>query len=144
MPQSMSSYHSVPELTHEPSPASPHSTTDSALSLPYHSPMTATSMPGDIQRHQTTSGNYTTSAMLPGTLAPSYPLYSYPQAQSHQSASLLDYTPQGTQQAQHQPSSWDSGLSIGPGNSVTPHGIYSLGTSHGLDQYQMNHNTTGV
>lgn len=165
MGPAMNSFYSAHDISNEMNPSSPHSTTDSTLSMTYHSPMTtattSTSVPSDIHNHQTSAagGNYTSSTMLPNTIAPSYPLYSYPQAQPNHSSSLLSYaTPQqssssssnqshGTTHRHSQPSSWDSTISLQPSNSVYGNGIYNFGNNpshNGTDQYQMTPSNSGT
>lgn len=155
MPPSMDSYHSTQDMTHELAPASPHSTAGSALSLSYHSPMPTTSIPADIHHHHqqqqqhNAASNYTTSSVLPTVMAPTYPLYAYPQAQTHahQTAGLLAYPTQhhGSPHTTHHASSWDSALSMQSTAPMNGHGMYALASSHAAmgHQYPMAHNAPG-
>ena len=164
MGPAMNSFYTTHDISNEITPSSPRSATDSAPSLAYHSPMAATSIPSDILNHRSSAagGNYTSSTLLPSTLAPSYPLYSYPQAQTNHSSSLLSYaTPQQSsnqshgggghphhhQHHHHHQTSWDSAISLQPSTSaVYGHGMYNYGASshNGADQYQITPSNSGA
>ena len=135
----------APELGGDLLPASPHSTAESSISVAYRSPLTAATLPNDVP-HVPTSGAYAVAspAMMPTTVGPVYPLYSYPTAHLHHSTGSLPLAPQQQPQQQPRPASWDFATFMEPTSVATGHALYAVDPAHSAEHYQMTRTSSGA
>ena len=131
------------DLNSELLPASPHSNPESTISVTYHSPMAATTMSSEVPHTQTTSPYASASpAVMPVSMAPGYPLYSYPHSQlNHPTTNIAIPSSQASQHHQRPPQ-WDIAPFMEPTTIASAHGLYAMGPAHDSSQYQMTNNTS--